>query len=107
MLLSARYVRRAKRLWYCDNCGKLILEPHLYLYGAADVGDKPSGARLHLDCTAWPHPKILAARAIYEREAAADRAAWDVCRNDEPIRDTLPADYPPEAYLEVLDEQGP
>jgi hypothetical protein len=58
VILTARYVKKARRPCACDCCGRRIFGPHLYLYGAADLADKPSAMRLHRECADWSHPKI-------------------------------------------------
>lgn len=60
--LRARPVRRPRRARCCDACGRLIAGPHVYLYGSADVGDKPSALRPHVACCGDSRePKIIEA----------------------------------------------
>jgi len=60
--LKARPVRRSRRHWYCDSCSRPLPGPHIYLYGSADQGDKPSAFRLCQPCCAdSADPKVRAA----------------------------------------------
>lgn len=61
MLLRATIIKKPRRFVVCDTCNRLISGVHLYMYGAADIGDKPHGVRIHLTCSEWKDKKILAA----------------------------------------------
>ena len=54
----------------CDNCGRL-LEQHIYLYGAADVGEKPGPLRLCLREACIGSPRGAKVRAVMSKGQGA------------------------------------
>ena len=84
MTISARLVRKPRRVYHCDGCGERIIGPHVYAYGHAEdhaialarsvawrlshvyayghAEDHapPFGIRLHIECCGTD-AKILAA----------------------------------------------
>ena len=61
--LSARYVRKPRRQYVRDYCGRSINGPYIRLYGSAD-NEKPWTLRLHARGACRPSasdPKITAA----------------------------------------------
>jgi hypothetical protein len=50
MILSARFVRRPRRPFACDWCERYIVGPLIYLYGMAEIGQRPYALRYHLRC---------------------------------------------------------
>ncbi len=76
-IIAARYVHRPRIARRCDDCGRLLLSSHIYLYGNAHDTDSPNALRLcltHLGATA--DTKIRAALAAATRRAP---------NNEEPI----------------------
>jgi hypothetical protein len=45
--LSARYVKRPRKHYYCEWCEKVIDGPYIRLYGMADTHERPWTLRLH------------------------------------------------------------
>lgn len=70
--LSARYVRRPRRVYYCDWCERPISGPYIRLYGMADR-EPPWTLRLHPTERCCPNlsgdAKIAAALAMEADEA--------------------------------------
>ena len=60
--LSARYIKRPRSLYHCDNCSRPITGPAIRLYGMADT-ERPWTLRLHVGCVTDQSgdPKIQAA----------------------------------------------
>ena len=50
MIIKARAVKKPRGFVCCEECGKEITGPHIYLYGMAFRGDKPWGLREHVFC---------------------------------------------------------
>jgi len=50
--ISARYIRKPRRRYICDGCGKSITGAHVRAYGDADDQTPPFAIRLHLECAA-------------------------------------------------------
>ena len=50
MTISARLVRKPRRVYHCDGCGERIIGPHVYAYGHAEDHAPPFGIRLHFGC---------------------------------------------------------
>lgn len=71
MILTARYARRGRLHRVCDWCERPLLGGHVYLYGAPDSTDRPSGMRLHIHCCPNHNddPKVAAALAAAGSEA--------------------------------------
>ena len=44
LIISARYVRRPRKSFVCDECGKR-LKAHIRLYGRSDIGNRPEALR--------------------------------------------------------------
>ena len=51
MILQARWVKKPRKVYRCEDCGAEIGGPHLYLYGAAETYDKPFPVRFCEGCT--------------------------------------------------------
>jgi len=50
VILSARAIKKPRCVYVCADCGKAIQGSHLYLYGAAEYGDKPYALRFCAEC---------------------------------------------------------
>jgi len=50
--LNKRYVKESRKTYYCDDCGRIIPQgsSYLYLYGMAEISDKPYPLRICLPC---------------------------------------------------------
>lgn len=70
MILQARAVRKPRAPQRCSDCGRRIEGPHIYLYGMADIGDRPWSLRYCPRCIeAAPsndEPKLVVALAAYK-----------------------------------------
>lgn len=70
--LSARYVKKPHRTYYCEWCERVIDGPYIRLYGMADR-EKPWTLRLHPTEQCCPNlgsdPKIAQALAHPARRA--------------------------------------
>ena len=51
MILSAKWIKKPRKVYQCEDCKCQIGDAHLYLYGACDYGDKPYGIRFCKGCT--------------------------------------------------------
>jgi hypothetical protein len=50
--INKRYVKKSRKDFYCDDCHKLIEKgsSYLYLYGMAEINEKPYSLRFCLAC---------------------------------------------------------
>ena len=61
MTISARLVRKPRKVHHCDGCGEPITGQHVYAFGDAEDHAPPFGIRLHFGCCPANDAKILAA----------------------------------------------
>ena len=71
--LQARYVGSPRKRFRCDWCECAINGPHLYLYGSAEVYEKPYAVRFHLHCIDSPNHTDTKIKAALERARDAFR----------------------------------
>lgn len=50
MTISARLVRKPRKVYHCNGCYQRIIGPHVYAYGHAEDHAPPFGIRLHIEC---------------------------------------------------------
>lgn len=66
MLIAAIIIRKPRVQRRCDGCHEMIEGLTLRLYGSGDR-EPPTVLYLHPQCTEWKHPKVIAAKAQFEK----------------------------------------
>lgn len=50
--ISAKLIRKPRKVWCCEMCGLRIIGAHIRMYGSASRGDKPYVIRVCPGCVA-------------------------------------------------------
>ena len=70
MIISAKLIRRPRRRYFCDNCGKEIEADVVRLYGMAHWGEQPYVRISHPECihaNEWQRdPKLAAVKPLLD-----------------------------------------